>query len=104
MAELSLLLIVLAAVGMCAGILAGLLGVGGGIVIVPALYFAFGWLGYPEEVRTHLAIGTSLATIIATSVSSIRSHYKKQAVDVDLLKRWGAWIVAGCFVGQGWPA
>ncbi|MFP5469014.1 MAG: TSUP family transporter, partial [Alphaproteobacteria bacterium] len=72
--QLALLVAGLALTGVVAGILAGLLGVGGGIVIVPVLYHVFSGLGIDEAVRMHLAVGTSLATIVATSMRSIRAH------------------------------
>lgn len=89
--------------GVVGGLLAGLLGVGGGIVIVPMLYHLFTLLGVDGDVRMHVAVGTSLATIIATSASSIRAHHRKGAVDVELLKRWGpaifACVILGTLVG-----
>ena len=81
--------------GVIAGVLAGLLGVGGGIVIVPVLFHLFTLLGIDEAVRMHLAVGTSLATIIPTSIRSIRAHHEKGAVDFDLLKGLGLPILAG---------
>jgi uncharacterized protein len=85
--------------GAAAGILAGLLGVGGGIVIVPVLFLLFPFLDIAESVRMHLAVGTSLATIIPTAIMSARAHYKKGGVDVDLLKTWGPAIFVGVLVG-----
>ncbi|MEQ8267738.1 MAG: sulfite exporter TauE/SafE family protein [Parvibaculum sp.] len=85
--------------GLIAGILAGLLGVGGGIVIVPVLYHVFTLLGIDEAVRMHLAVGTSLGTIILTSIRSVRAHAKKGAVDWDMLKSWALPILVG--VGSG---
>lgn len=85
--------------GAAGGLLAGLLGVGGGIVIVPVLYFVLTGLGVEDEVRMKLAVATSLATIIFTSMSSMRSHNARQAVDVGLAKRWSVPIVAGVLTG-----
>lgn len=96
---LAILAVSLVAVGVVAGILAGLLGVGGGIVIVPVLFHVFGLIGIDEDVKMHLAVGTSLATIIPTSISSMRAHAKKGAVDKDLLKSWGPWIALGVIAG-----
>ena len=76
----------LASTGVFAGILAGLLGVGGGIVIVPVLFFLFQSFGVSAESAMLVATATSLATIVPTSISSIRSHNKKGNVDFDLLK------------------
>lgn len=85
--------------GLIAGILAGLLGVGGGIVIVPVLYHVFTLLGIDEAVRMHLAVGTSLGTIVLTSIRSVRAHAKKGVVDWDMLKSWALPILGGVVVG-----
>ena len=90
----------LVATGVFAGILAGLLGVGGGIVIVPVLFFLFQSFGVSPESAMLVATATSLATIVPTSVSSIRSHNKKGNVDFDLLKRWAVFILIGVLVGS----
>lgn len=97
------MILALAATGVTAGILAGLLGVGGGIVIVPVLFHLLPYFGVADEVRMHVAVGTSLATIILTSISSARSHYKKGAIDTDLLKSWGIVIFLGV-LGGTWMA
>ncbi|WP_019605976.1 sulfite exporter TauE/SafE family protein [Teredinibacter turnerae] len=90
----------LAAAGVFAGILAGLLGVGGGIVIVPVLFFLFQGFGVSPESAMVIATATSLAAIVPTSISSIRSHHQKGNVDFDLLKRWAAFIFMGVMVGS----
>jgi uncharacterized membrane protein YfcA len=97
--QLASLAAVLLVAGSCGGLLAGLLGVGGGIVIVPVLYMLFPFLDIAPEIRMHLAVGTSLATIIPTSVMSARSHYKRGGVDLELLKTWGPWILVGALIG-----
>lgn len=84
--------------GAVAGLLAGLLGVGGGIVIVPVLFNIFPLLGIAPEVQMHLAVGTSLATIIPTSIVSARAHYRRGGVDPDLLKSWAPVVFAGAAV------
>jgi uncharacterized membrane protein YfcA len=89
----------LAAAGACTGVLAGLFGVGGGTVVVPVLYEVFGLYGMPDEVRMPLCIGTSLAVIVPTSISSFLGHYKKGAVDVGVLRLWAFPIVAGVTIG-----
>ncbi|WP_213548281.1 sulfite exporter TauE/SafE family protein [Vannielia litorea] len=89
----------LVATGAVAGVLAGLLGVGGGIVIVPVLFWLFDWLGVPDAVAMHVAVATSLATIIPTSISSARSHHKKGAIDAALLKSWAPVIFVGALIG-----
>ena len=88
------------ATGIFAGILAGLLGVGGGIVIVPVLFFVFQTFGVSPDSAMLLATATSLAIIVPTSISSIRSHNQKGNVDFDLLKRWAVFILIGVLVGS----
>lgn len=89
--------------GAFAGVLAGLLGVGGGIVIVPVLTFLFTSQGLPAPYIAHLALGTSLATIIFTSISSLRAHHARGAVDWQVVRRISAGIVAGTLAGS-WVA
>lgn len=91
----------LLATGAFAGVLAGLLGVGGGIVIVPVLFFLFQGFGVSPESAMLVAAATSLATIVATSISSIRSHQRKGNVDFELLKTWAGFVFAGVLVGSG---
>ena len=93
-------ILALLATGVFAGLLAGLLGVGGGIVIVPVLYFLFQALGVSADSAMLIATATSLATIIPTSVSSIKAHRAKGNVDVELLKRWGPFILLGVLLGS----
>lgn len=90
----------LLATGVFAGILAGLLGVGGGIVIVPVLFHIFTGLDVDPAIRMHLAVGTSLATIIPTSIRSMRAHARKGAVDYDIMKVWGPPILIGVAIGS----
>lgn len=85
--------------GAVVGFLAGLFGIGGGTVIVPVLYETFGWLGVPDEVRMPLCVGTSLAVIIPTSISAFGTHWKRGAVDVQILKTWLMPMVVGVFIG-----
>jgi len=93
------LMLSLMATGVLGGLLAGLLGVGGGIVIVPVLYFVFQTLGMDSVGAMSLATGTSLATIVPTSISSIRSHHAKGNVDWDLIKNWWPWLLVGVVLG-----
>tara|TARA_B110000438_G_C15820280_1_gene654028 strand:+ start:1969 stop:2799 length:831 start_codon:yes stop_codon:yes gene_type:complete len=93
-------LLALITTGVFAGILAGLLGVGGGIVIVPVLFFLFQSFGVSPESAMLVATATSLATIVPTSISSIRSHHQKGNVDFVLLKRWAVFILIGVLVGS----
>ncbi len=87
------------AVGVVTGILAGLLGVGGGLVIVPSLVFGFRLLEYPDHLIMHLAIGTSLASIIGTSLASIRAHHRRGAVRWPAVARLTPGILAGSLMG-----
>ncbi|NDV00743.1 sulfite exporter TauE/SafE family protein [Pseudoroseicyclus tamaricis] len=89
----------LLAIGAFAGLLAGLLGVGGGIVLVPAFFYAFSALGYESEVLMQVCLATSLATIIVTSIRSVLSHNKRGAVDWGVLRGWAPGIVIGALVG-----
>lgn len=84
----------MAATGLVSGTLAGLLGVGGGIVIVPLLFNVFPLFGIPEVIQMKLAVATSLATIIPTSIQSARKHHAKGAMDVPLLRSiWPSMLV-----------
>ena len=91
------------ATGLVAGVLAGLFGIGGGIVIVPVLETALGFAGVDPAIRMHVAVGTSLATIIPTSISSARAHHQRKAVDVEIVKRWAIFVLTGALLGA-WVA
>lgn len=93
------MLVVLLVIGGFAGVLAGLLGVGGGIVLVPAFFYTFQTLGYDGPQLMQICLATSLATIIVTSVRSVLSHNKKGAVDWDILRRWAPGIALGAILG-----
>jgi uncharacterized protein len=93
------LILSLLATGIIAGFLAGLLGVGGGIIIVPVLFTVLGIADVDIAIRLQLAIGTSLATIIPTSIASLRAHNKKDAVDWALLRSWAPFLVIGVAIG-----
>lgn len=86
-------------IGAFAGVLAGLLGVGGGIILVPAFFYAFQMLGYDSPQLMQMCLGTSLATIIVTSVRSVMAHNKKGAVDWDILRSWAPGIAVGAVIG-----
>lgn len=90
-------------IGVIAGLLAGLLGVGGGIIIVPMLTFLFTLHHLPEAHIAHLAIGTSLATIVFTALSSMRSHHARGAVEWGIFRRITPGILAGTLFGS-WVA
>lgn len=91
------------ALGALAGTVAGLFGIGGGLLIVPVLMFSFGLQGMNPEIIPHLAVGTSLATIVFTSISSIRSHKRHGAVRWDLFRPMMVGIIVGALVGA-WTA
>lgn len=82
-----------------AGIVAGLLGVGGGIVIVPVLFWMFATVRFPAELAMHMAVATSLATIVTTSISSMMAHNRRGAVDWALLRRWAPFLAFGALAG-----
>lgn len=89
----------LVAAGLFAGLIAGLFGIGGGIIIVPVLYYLFTELGYGAH-AIHMAIATSLATIIATSIRSVMAHHRRGAVDWAVVRAWTPWIVLGTLIGS----
>ncbi len=93
------LLVIAAGSGVVGGVLAGLLGVGGGIVIVPSLYLALSLSGMAPALTMQVAVGTSLATIVFTSMSSGYGHYKRGAIDMGLLKLWAPSLLVGVVVG-----
>lgn len=93
------MLLMLMVIGGFAGVLAGLLGVGGGIVLVPAFFYAFQTLGYGGPQLMQMCLATSLATIIVTSVRSVLSHNRKGAVDWSILRGWGPGIAFGAVLG-----
>ena len=92
---------ILLVVGAVAGTLAGLLGVGGGIVIVPVLYWLTqaGMLDVAADVAIHFAVATSLLTIIPTSISSARAHHRKGSIDLALFRSWAPMMVVGALLG-----
>jgi uncharacterized membrane protein YfcA len=92
------MIIACSALGIVAGILAGMLGIGGGVVIVPALVLILAAQDFPPEVIVITAVATSLCTIIFTSMSAARAQIKRNAVDWDILKRWSVAVVLGSFL------
>ena len=81
------------------GFVAGLFGIGGGLITVPFLYYIFGKLGIDQAYIMHLAVGTSFAIIIPTSIVSVLTHHKFKAVDFDIVKSYGIFVVSGVIVG-----
>lgn len=102
--ELWLLIPLLLATGVFAGVLAGLLGVGGGILIVPILFHLFHGFGVETSLAMPLAVGTSLATIMLTSIVSARNHYAKGGVDMALVRAWALPVLIGVVIGAFAPA
>jgi uncharacterized membrane protein YfcA len=92
-------LLALAAAGLFAGFVGGLFGLGGGVVMVPALFAVFSALGVDDAVRMHVAIATSLSTIVSTAWRSLATHAKAGAVDFAILRSWGPWITLGALLG-----
>lgn len=97
--DLTFTVIALLVAGAGAGFAGGLFGIGGGFVVVPALVFLLPLLGASAEQTAHVAVGTSLATIIFTSIRSTMSHAKRAAVDFEVLKTWAPWVVLGTALG-----
>lgn len=94
-------LIIYLLIGAMAGFAAGLFGVGGGMIIVPILYIVFTQMDYDPSVIMHLAVGTSLATIIVTSISSVSAHHKRGAVMWDVFRNLAPGLALGSFLGAG---
>ena len=94
-----MLLAAVLASGLFAGLVAGLFGVGGGTVVVPAVFYVFAALGLGGEGNLHTAVGTSLTVIIATSLRSLSSHRAHGAVDEQVLKTWTPWVAFGALLG-----
>lgn len=94
-------LIIYLLIGAIAGFAAGLFGVGGGLIIVPILYIVFTQMNYDPNVIMHIAVGTSLATIIVTSISSVTAHHKKGAVLWPVFRNLAPGLVLGSFLGAG---
>jgi len=95
-----LLALLLMATGLFAGLLAGLLGVGGGIIMVPVLELALPYAGFPREWCMHVAVATSLAAIVPTSISSSRAHHRRGGIDWKLARAWAPGVVVGGLVGS----
>ena len=81
------------------GFAAGLFGIGGGLITVPFLFYIFGTLGLDQSYIMHLAVGTSFAIIVPTSIVSVMTHYKYKAVDFDIVKNYGMFVIIGVIFG-----
>lgn len=102
MSDLSPLVLALPALitaGAAAGFAGGLFGIGGGFVVVPALMFLLPIIGVSPEQTAHVAVGTSLASIIFTSIRATGSHAKRGSVDFSLLQSWAVWVMGGTVLG-----
>jgi len=100
LSQYGVLIAALAAVGLFAGLVAGMFGIGGGSVIVPVLFFLFDGMGFGETAM-HVAVSTSLATIILTSIRSVMAHQAHGAVDWNIIRTWAPWIMFGAVCGIG---
>ncbi len=92
-------LVIYLSCGAVAGVFAGLLGVGGGVIIVPILTLVFSWMKLEPNIIHHLSLGTSLATIMVTAFASARAHNKRGAVRWDIVKAIAPGILIGTFAG-----
>lgn len=97
--EYMTLLLMMVGAGLVAGVISGLLGVGGGVILVPTFYYAYHALGYEPDQLMQICVATSTGTIIFTSLRSVRSHAKRGAVSRDLIQGWGPFIVLGSVLG-----
>lgn len=98
--EIAWLAVLVVAAGIVTGLLAGLFGIGGGVVIVPVLYEAFRLLGVPEDVRVQLCIGTSFAILVPTTLRSYLAHRAQGAVLSEVLRQWVVPSVVGVGIGS----
>lgn len=91
---------ILMAAGLAAGLVAGLFGIGGGFVVVPTLIVVFGFFSFDPSILMQTAIATSLATIIVTGARSVWAHYKRGAVDMQIIRDWTPWLIIGGVIGS----
>ena len=98
--ELIALALTLVVAGIVMGLFAGLFGVGGGAIVIPVLYEVFRIAGVPDDVRMPLCVGTSLAIIVPTSISSFRYHHSRGKADLSVLRRWALPVVAGVIIAS----
>jgi len=91
--------LVMALTAIPVGFSAGLFGIGGGLISVPVLYYIFGALGLSNDYLMHLAVGTSFAIIVPTSISSVLTHHKFKAVDFNIVKTYGLYAILGAILG-----
>ncbi|MGE4324542.1 MAG: sulfite exporter TauE/SafE family protein [Pseudodonghicola sp.] len=97
--SLPLALVILLSAGTFAGLISGLLGIGGGIFLVPVLLLVFHGFDVPDTVIMQLCVGSSTATIVATSLRSVWSHHRRGAVETTILRAWAPWLAGGAVLG-----
>ena len=95
---------IMALTALFAGFFAGFFGIGGGIITVPCLFYIFGSVGIDKSFIMHLAVGTSFAIIVPTAIMSVFTHYKHQAVDFNVVKTYGVFVVIGVIIGAFFAA
>ena len=97
--QILFLLIVMAITATVAGFFAGFFGIGGGIITVPCLFYIFSSIGIDKSLVMHLSVGTSFAIIVPTAMMSVYTHYMHKAVDLNILKTYGIFVVIGVIIG-----
>ena len=97
-------LLIMAVTAVVAGFFAGFFGIGGGIITVPCLFYIFGAVGIDKSFIMHLAVGTSFAIIVPTAIMSVFTHYKHQAVDFNVVRTYGIFVVIGVITGAFFAA
>ena len=97
-------LLIMSVTAIFAGFFAGFLGIGGGIITVPCLFYIFGAIGMGKSFIMHLAVGTSFAIIVPTAIMSVYTHYKHKAVDFSVVRNYGIFVVAGVIIGTFFAA
>ena len=102
--QILFILLLMAVTALFAGFFAGFFGIGGGIITVPCLFYIFGSVGIDKSYIMHLAVGTSFAIIVPTAIMSVFTHYKHKAVDFNVLKTYGIFVVIGVIFGSFFAA
>ena len=97
-------LLIMSVTAVAAGFFAGFFGIGGGIITVPCLFYIFGAVGLDKSFIMHLAVGTSFAIIVPTAIMSVFTHYKHQAVDFNVIRTYGIFVVIGVIAGSFFAA
>jgi len=97
-------LFIIAITALFAGFFAGFFGIGGGIITVPCLFYIFGAIGIDKSFIMHLAVGTSFAIIVPTAMMSVFTHYKHNAVDFEVIKTYGVYVIVGVIIGSFFAA